>query len=55
MQNGKVIAYVSRQLKPHEVSYLMHDLELATVVFTLKAYRLICMGYKYRFSLTIRV
>jgi hypothetical protein len=35
MQHGKVIAYASRQLKPHEVNYLVHDLELAVVVFAL--------------------
>ena len=35
MQHGKVIAYASRQLKPHEVNYLVHDLELAAVVFAL--------------------
>ncbi|KAA3466492.1 Transposon Ty3-G Gag-Pol polyprotein [Gossypium australe] len=31
MQEGKVIAYASRQLKPHEKNYPMHDLELATI------------------------
>ena len=36
MQDGKVVAYVSRQLKPHEQNYPTHDLELATVVFALK-------------------
>ncbi|WMV58839.1 hypothetical protein MTR67_052224, partial [Solanum verrucosum] len=29
MQNGKVIAYVTRQLKVHEKNYPTHDLELA--------------------------
>ncbi|GKD23639.1 reverse transcriptase domain-containing protein, partial [Tanacetum coccineum] len=29
MQHGKVIAYASRQLKPYEVNYPTHDLELA--------------------------
>ncbi|WMV33458.1 hypothetical protein MTR67_026843, partial [Solanum verrucosum] len=29
IQNGKVIAYASRQLKIHEKNYLTHDLELA--------------------------
>ncbi|GJW22171.1 putative reverse transcriptase domain-containing protein [Tanacetum coccineum] len=28
MQREKVIAYASRQLKPHEENYIMHDLEL---------------------------
>ena len=32
MQNGKVVAYASLQLK----NYPTHDLELATVVFALK-------------------
>ena len=35
MQNGKVVAYASRQLKPHEQNYPTHDLELAAVVFAL--------------------
>ena len=39
MQHGKVIAYVSRQLKTHEVNYLVHDLELAAVVFALRIWR----------------
>nr|GFA01246.1 retrotransposon protein, putative, Ty3-gypsy subclass [Tanacetum cinerariifolium] len=39
MQHGKVIAYASRQLKPYEVNYPTHDLELAAVVFTLKIWR----------------
>ena len=36
MQDGKVVAYASRQLKPHEQNYPTHDLESVTVVFTLK-------------------
>ncbi|WMV57873.1 hypothetical protein MTR67_051258 [Solanum verrucosum] len=36
MQNGKVIAYASRQLKIHEKNYPIHDLELVVVVFALK-------------------
>jgi len=39
MQNGKVIAYVSRKLKVHERNYPAHDLELAAVVFALKIRR----------------
>ena len=39
MQNGKVIAYAARKLKPHEINYPTHDLELAGVVFALKKWR----------------
>ncbi|KAL5569846.1 hypothetical protein UlMin_026421 [Ulmus minor] len=39
MQNGRVIAYASRQLKVHEKNYPTHDLELAAVVFALKIWR----------------
>ena len=36
MQQGKVVAYASRQLKQHERNYPAHDLELIVVVFALK-------------------
>jgi len=36
MQEKKVVAYASRQLKVHEKNYPPHDLELAAVVFALK-------------------
>ncbi|GJZ48897.1 putative reverse transcriptase domain-containing protein [Tanacetum coccineum] len=39
MQNKKVIAYASRQLKIHEKNYTTHDLELGAVVFALKMWR----------------
>nr|GFA81301.1 reverse transcriptase domain-containing protein [Tanacetum cinerariifolium] len=39
MQKEKVIAYVSRQLKPNEENYTTHDLELGAVVFALKIWR----------------
>ena len=39
MQNDRVIAYASRQLKKHEENYPTHDLELAVVVFALKIWR----------------
>jgi hypothetical protein len=39
MQDGKVIAYGSRQLKKHERNYPTHDLELAAMVFALKSWR----------------
>ena len=39
MQHGKVVAYGSRQLKPHELNYPTHDLELAAVIYALKLWR----------------
>ena len=39
MQNGRVVAYGSRQLRPHELNYPTHDLELAAVIFALKIWR----------------
>lgn len=46
MQNQKVIAYASRQLRPHEVNYPTHDLELVAVVFALKIWRHYLYGAK---------
>lgn len=39
MQDGKVVSYVSRQLKVHKSNYPTHDIELAAVVFALKIWR----------------
>ena len=39
MQNGKVIAYASCQLKKHEQNYPTHGLEMAVVEFVLKIWR----------------
>nr|GEY41081.1 putative reverse transcriptase domain-containing protein [Tanacetum cinerariifolium] len=39
MQNEKVIAYASRQLKSYEKNYTTHDLELEVVVFAFKMWR----------------
>ncbi|GKC33832.1 putative reverse transcriptase domain-containing protein [Tanacetum coccineum] len=46
MQNEKVIAYASRQLKIHEKNYTTHDLELGAVVFALKIWRHYLYGTK---------
>lgn len=44
MQEGKVVAYASRQLRPHENNYPTHDLELAAVVHALKIWRNYLIG-----------
>ncbi|GKD93265.1 retrotransposon protein, putative, ty3-gypsy subclass [Tanacetum coccineum] len=46
MQREKVIAYASRQLKPHEENYTTHDLELGAVVLALKIWRHYLYGTK---------
>ena len=46
MQRGKVIAYASRQLKTHEVTYTTHDLELGAVIFALKIWTHYLYGMK---------
>jgi hypothetical protein len=44
MQEGRVITYASRALRPHEINYPTHDLELVAVVHTLKIWRHYLMG-----------
>ena len=46
MQEGKVVAYASRQLKPYEKNYPTHDLELPAIVFALKFWRHYLYGEK---------
>ncbi|KAK8540302.1 hypothetical protein V6N12_046589 [Hibiscus sabdariffa] len=46
MQGDNVVAYASRQLKPHELNYPTHDLELAAIVFALKIWRHYLYGEK---------
>ncbi|GJS88502.1 putative reverse transcriptase domain-containing protein [Tanacetum coccineum] len=46
MQREKVIAYASRQLKPHEDNYTTHDLELGAVMFSFKIWRHYLYGTK---------
>ena len=46
MQEGKVVAYASRQLKLHEKNYPTHDLELTAIVFALKIWRHYLYGEK---------
>ena len=47
MQEDKVVAYASRQLKPHKKNYPTHDLELVVIVFALKIWRHYLYGEKF--------
>ena len=44
MQEGRLVAYASRQLKTHKRNYPIHDLELASVIHALKTWRHYLMG-----------
>jgi hypothetical protein len=44
MRDGRGVAYVSRQLRKHEVNYPTHHLDLAAVVHALKIWRHYLMG-----------
>ncbi|GJS64199.1 putative reverse transcriptase domain-containing protein [Tanacetum coccineum] len=46
IQREKVISYAARQLKIHEKNYTTHDLELGSVVFSLKLWRHYLYGTK---------
>jgi hypothetical protein len=54
MQEGKVVACASRQLKKHEEKYPTHDMELAAVMHALKIWRHYLMGNKLSCTPTIR-
>ena len=47
MQLGQVVAYASRQLRPHELNYPTHDLELAAIVFALKIWQHYLCGERF--------
>jgi hypothetical protein len=44
MQDGRAIAYASRQLRHHEEHYPTHDLELLAVIHALKVWRHYLLG-----------
>ncbi|XP_070020350.1 uncharacterized protein [Nicotiana sylvestris] len=47
MQEGRVITYMSRQLKVHEKNYPVYDLELVSIVHALKIWRNYLYGMSY--------
>jgi len=46
IQNGRVVANASRQLRKHELNYPTHDLELAVAVHALRIWRHYLIGHK---------
>ena len=55
MQERKVVAYGSRQVRKHEVNYPTHDLELAAVVYALRSGVTTCLDNVVRYTLITRV
>nr|KYP33066.1 Retrovirus-related Pol polyprotein from transposon 17.6 [Cajanus cajan] len=47
MQDRRVVAYATRQLRAHEKNYSTHDLELAAIAFALKIWRHYVYGGKF--------
>jgi hypothetical protein len=39
MQDGRVIAYISRKLRRHKENYATHDLDLLAIVYSLRVWR----------------
>ena len=52
MQNGKVIAYASRQLKVHERNYPTHDLKLTVVFFFFENIAPLYLWHSYIYAFT---
>lgn len=55
MQEVRVVSYASRQLRPHELNSVTHDLEVAAVVHALKTWRHFLPEIIVRFTRIIRV
>ncbi|XP_016752352.1 uncharacterized protein [Gossypium hirsutum] len=51
MQDSKVVAYASHQLKTHEVNYPMHDLELAAIELNLRQHKWIKLLKDYDYTI----
>jgi hypothetical protein len=44
MQDGRVIAHISRKLRRHEENYAMHNLELLAILYALRFWRHYIIG-----------
>jgi hypothetical protein len=51
MQDGRVIAYISRKLRKHEENYATHDLELLAIVYALRVWRHYLIGRKFELKI----
>ena len=44
MQDDRMITYISSKLRRHEENYMTHDLELLSIVYSLKIWRHYLVG-----------
>jgi hypothetical protein len=44
MQDGRVITYIYRKLRRHEENYVTHDLELLSIVYSMRVWRHYLIG-----------
>ena len=51
MQDGRVIAYISRKLRKHEENYTRHDLDLLAIVYALRVWRHYLIGLKFKLKI----
>jgi hypothetical protein len=51
MQDGQVIAYISRKLRRHEENYVTQDLELLSIVYALKVWIHYLVGQKFELKI----
>jgi hypothetical protein len=50
LEDGRVIAYISRKLRRHQENYVMHNLELLAIVNALKVWRHYLVGRKFELN-----
>jgi hypothetical protein len=51
MQDGQVIAYISRKLRKHEENYVTHDLDLLAIMYALRVWRHYLIGQKFELKM----
>jgi hypothetical protein len=51
MKDGRAIAYILRKLRRHEDNYVMHDLELLAIVYSLRVWRHYLIGQKFELKI----
>jgi hypothetical protein len=51
MQEGQVIAYISRKLRRHEENYTTHYLELLAIVYALRVWRHYLIRWKFKLKI----